>query len=195
MFFGKEVLNKLIDYTERLLELGVKFFFRISIDGLGERGEYLRTGLNWNAFERNLKTFAERFGSKKEFGRIRCNIALNALNLIYLDEIMNYLIDSKIEIIEPHYNYIGKPEKFSMRSFGKNLNYAYEKISNQDFKKYDMYKHHVLELIGSMLHLDPDEKYIKECHKWLSDYDNSRIGKRNFLDIFPENDYLFTNFS
>ena len=189
-YFPKNVREKFERYCDKLLKQGHKFYLRISIDGVFEKGEYLRTGLKWENFDQNFKSFEEKFGQAENFGRLRCNIALNALNLLSLHEIMKYINDSKFDFIEPHYNYIGKPERFMMKSYGKKLAYAKEQILTQNFYSYEQYKKHVLELIDSIISLEPNHTSIADCKKWLIEYDG-KTGK-SFQSTFPENDYLFS---
>jgi MoaA/NifB/PqqE/SkfB family radical SAM enzyme len=192
LFFPPKLFSKLTRYIEKLLAVGVKFFFRVSIDGVGDKGEYLRTGLDWESFERNFIELSRQIQGSKNFGRIRCNIALNALNLLSLHEIMSYLDGCGIDSIEPHYNYIGKPERFSLSTYGHRLKHASEKVSQQNFSRFQPYKDHVLELIGSMTHLEPDHDVVSECGDWLRQHDlKNRKGKGSFFEVFPENTYLF----
>ena len=162
---------------------------RISIDGLKEQGEYLRTGLDWNVFEKNLFSFTEKFLDYPNLGRIKCNIALNITNLVYLDRIMDYLHSNNFGSITPHYNYVGKPERFMLQSYGKKLSTARKIIEKQNFYTFNTYKEHVLSLIGSMEKIEPDMNAIKDCKEWIDQYDQGRTNK--FLDLFPDNAYMF----
>jgi hypothetical protein len=189
LFFSEKSREKFENNLLGLLEKGHYLYMRFSLDAIGEKGEYLRDGLDWNIFERNLKSFVDKFYDYPNVGRIKCNIALNALNLLYLDEIMKYLSDLNLSKVIPHYNYVAKPSMYSPSSFGSRLKHAVKKIEEQNFGPYDSYKDHVLSLIGTMTHLEPDEKAISDCIDTLKTYDN-RKGK-DFSEIFPKNNYLF----
>ncbi len=190
LYYPTAQKEKFESAIERLLQKGHKLYLRISIDGVGEQGEYLRTGLKWKKFADNLLSFRDRFSKFDNLGRVKCNIALNILNLVYLDRIMHFLDDQRLEWVEPHYNYVGKPERFMLQSYGSKLSHARQVIEAQDFRGYTTYKNHVLDLIGSMTHLEPDRSAIENCQSWLNQYDQ-QVNK-DFLSLFPENNYLFT---
>ena len=189
LFFTKDRRAKFLNQLEEVLGAGHKLYLRISIDGVAEQGEYLRTGLKWNVFHENLMALRDVLRRHSNLGRIKCNIALNILNLTSLDIIMKYLTDNELEWVEPHYNYVGKPEKFMMQSYGERLQKAVTLISEQDFHGYEKYKTHVLRLISSMVHLSPDLRAIDECQEWLRTYDQ-KTGKK-FLELFPRNEFMF----
>ncbi len=189
LMFPPLLMGKFENAMEKVVESGHKLYLRVSIDGIGKRGEYLREGLDWQLFEKNLLSFRNRFASTPELGRVRCNIALNILNLTYLSEIMEYLKDQKLDWIEPHYNYVGKPDIFMMQTYGSRLQIPLERIKEQNFHSYQKYKDHVISLVHSMEHLNPNLQVIEQCREWLKAYDE-KTGA-SFEEIFPDNTYMF----
>ena len=130
-------------------------FPRISVDGIGEKQSYQRTGLKWDKFEYNMLSFLEKFNkSTHGIKKIRANIALNVLNLVYCDEIVKYMDSVGYGDIEPHYNYIVKPEMFYMRHWGNKLNDAIDIINKQDFLGHTQYKEHITKMAGSFTNLE-----------------------------------------
>jgi radical SAM protein with 4Fe4S-binding SPASM domain len=68
-----------------------------SIDEIGERAEYIRSGTVWNAVEKNLKII-----SKEKFKR-HTNITVTCYNIFRLPEIIQHLMD--IGYVSEDYNY------------------------------------------------------------------------------------------
>ena len=136
----------------KVLERGHTVFPRISLDGIGEKQSYQRTNLKWQQFENNMLSFLEKFNTSTDgIKKIRANIALNILNLVYCEEIVEYLDGIGYGDIQPHYNYIVKPEMFYMRHWGSKLNDAIEIIQQQDFLAHPQYKEHITKMASSFV--------------------------------------------
>ena len=191
LYYNEKYRTQFEDKIEAVLDNGHKLFMRFSIDGMYEQGEYVRTNMEWSKFEDNLDSFMERFHDRPDIGRMRCNIALNITNLVYLDGIMQFLSKKGFSNVTPHYNYVHKPEHFYIKSYGNRLQHALEIIRSQDYAGYDTYKTHVIELVESMSHLEPNFNEINNAKSWLDKYDK-QIGKQ-FLDLFPLNEYMFND--
>ena len=191
LYYNERFQQRFENNIKECLSRGHKLYMRMSIDGVYEQGSYLREGLNWNVFERNLDSFMEQFHDLPNFGRLKCNIALNATNIMYLDTIMQYLDDKGLTNVEPHYNYVSNPKYFYVQTYGTRLQKAMDIIKEQDYRGYGKYKTHVLELLGSMSHLEPVHDVIDQGKRWINDYDK-RTGK-NFLELFPLNEYMYND--
>ena len=189
MYYNDKIRQTFEDKIEAALDNGHNLYMRFSIDGMYEQGEYVRTGMNWNRFEKNLDSFMIRFQDRPNIGKMKCNIALNITNLVYLDQIMKFLKEKNYKNVVPHYNYVHKPEHFYIKTYGHRLQSAIDIIKKQDYHGFDTYKTHVLDLATSMSHLTPDVEEIVRGKSWLDKYD-SQSGK-NFLDLFPLNEYMF----
>lgn len=191
MYYNEKYRTQFEDKIEAVLDKGHKLFMRFSIDGMYDQGEYVRTNMSWNKFEDNLDSFMKRFHDRPNIGRMRCNIALNITNLVYLDKIMHFIDDNGYTNVEPHYNYVHKPEYFYLKSYGTRLNKAIELIKNQDYRRFNSYKQHVIDLASSMNSLQPNLKKIQEGKDWLDKYD-AEINK-NFLELFPLNEFMYND--
>jgi MoaA/NifB/PqqE/SkfB family radical SAM enzyme len=191
MYYNETYRKQFEDKIEAVLDNGHKLFMRFSIDGMHEQGEYVRTNMEWNKFEDNLDSFMERFHDRPELGRMRCNIALNITNLVYLDKIMQFIANKGYTNVTPHYNYVHKPEYFYIKSYGTRLQRALELIEKQDYAGYDTYKTHVIDLVKSMSHLEPNYAEIQNAKTWLDKYDK-QVNK-DFLNLFPLNEYMFND--
>lgn len=66
--------------------------FGLSIDGIGERFNYLRWPLKWNRVEQNVRKLLEISNAK-----FYVNATVSPLNLLYIDEIINWY-DSTIPV-------------------------------------------------------------------------------------------------
>ena len=189
-YYPEAYRNKFETAIQKVLDAGHTVFPRISLDGIGNKQSYQRTNLRWDHFEKNMLSFLGKFNTKTNgIKKIRANIALNILNLVYCGEIVEYLDSVGFGDIEPHYNYIVRPEMFYMRHWGSKLNDAIDIIKQQDFKKHSVYKDHIIKMASSFTNLEPNTKHIAETKKWLDEYDNKQ--GFNFLEMFPENRYMF----
>ena len=189
-YYPEAYREKFETAIQKVLDAGHTVFPRISLDGIGNKQSYQRTNLRWDHFEKNMLSFLGKFNTKTNgIKKIRANIALNILNLVYCGEIVEYLDSVGFGDIEPHYNYIVRPEMFYMRHWGSKLNDAIDIIQQQDFKKHSVYKEHIIKMASSFTNLEPNIDHINETKKWLDEYDSKQ--GYNFLEMFPENRYMF----
>lgn len=189
-YYPKAYREKFETAIQKVLDAGHTVFPRISLDGIGEKQSYQRTNLRWDHFEKNMLSFLKKFNTKTPgIKKIRANIALNIVNLIYCAEIVQYLDSVGFSEIEPHYNYIVKPEMFYMRNWGSKLNDAITIIEKQDFGKHSVYKDHIIKMAKSFTNLEPDLDHIRNTKNWLDQYDKKH--GLNFAETFPENRYMF----
>ena len=189
-FYPESYRNKFETAIQKVLNAGHTVFPRISLDGVGDKQSYQRTGLKWNKFEYNMLSFLEKFNPDTTgIKKIKANIALNVLNLVYCDEIVHYLDSVGYGNIEPHYNYIVKPEMFYMRHWGRLLNNAVKIIEQQDFLEHKVYKDHILKMAKSFTNLEPNIEHIKKTKEWLDNYDKKTGFK--FDSVFEKNRYMF----
>ena len=189
-YYGDAHRKKFEDAIQKVLDVGHTIFPRVSLDGIGDKQIYQRTNLKWENFEKNMLSFFNKFNMKTPgITKVRANIALNILNLIYCEEIVKYLDNMGYGDIEPHYNYIVKPEMFYMRHWGSRLNKAIDIIQTQDFKNHKKYKQHILKMAKSFTNLEPNLDHIKKTKKWIEEYDEKH--NLNFQNIFPENRFMF----
>lgn len=191
LYYNETYRSKFENNIKECLNRGHKLYMRMSIDGIHQQGSYLREGLNWDLFERNMDSFMEQFHDWPNFGRLRCNIALNATNILYLDTIMQFLDNKGYYNVDPHYNYVSNPKYFYVQTYGRRLEKAIDIIKSQNYRIYGKYKDHVLSLLQSMTHLEPDLNTIAEGKEWLNNYD--RRVNQDFLKLFPLNEYMFND--
>jgi MoaA/NifB/PqqE/SkfB family radical SAM enzyme len=157
----------------------IKFMF--SIDGIGEKGEYIRSDLNWNEFDENFKKTLE---SNID---VSVNIAVQLLNIGYLHEIYDYLAETDIDLLSSvsWNNWVTYPKVFrplnvpsEIKKLYKN-NYKYHNIflnpnNNSQFTQ-------IKELLnnpqGNLDDFNDGINYLKTLDKFRD---------RCLLDVFPE---------
>ena len=69
-----------------------KVILAISIDDIGGRAEYFRSGTNWSNIEKNM--FHLRDNYKNIFRYVNCTV--NIMNVFYIPELFDYLMENKI---------------------------------------------------------------------------------------------------
>ena len=189
-YYPKSYKDKFESAIQRVLDTGHTVFPRISLDGIGEKQTYQRTGLVWNKFEDNVLSFLEKFNmSTPGVDKVRANIALNVINLVYCDEIVQYLDKIGYSDIEPHYNFIVKPDMLYMRNWGSLLSNAVEMIEQQDFLTHTKYKDHILNMAKSFTNIEPNMDHIRKTKDWLDNYDKK--SGFDFNSVFEKNRYMF----
>ena len=53
------MMNKLIEYINKMTNNNINFFIRCSLDGVGDQNDWQRDGSNWKKVEANLKKYLE----------------------------------------------------------------------------------------------------------------------------------------
>ena len=76
----------------KLLEDFKEIMFFISTDGAGELGEYVRTGLNWDNFSKNVETLLEIEKDKPQF-RHNFHFTSSILNVFHFYDFLSILKD------------------------------------------------------------------------------------------------------
>jgi MoaA/NifB/PqqE/SkfB family radical SAM enzyme len=78
-----------------LVEMWAKFkmvSLGISIDDLGARAEYFRSGTKWSVVEKNMIKLRDNYKGIKLY----VNCTVNIMNVLYLPELFNYLTENRI---------------------------------------------------------------------------------------------------
>lgn len=188
LFFSPKIMSRFIEEIEEVLRSGHKLYLRVSIDGVGQQGEYLREGLKWSVFERNLFILRDFLAKQKDFGRAKCNIALNILNLTSLGDIVSYLQSHELTLFQPHYNYVGKPSMLTLSSFGEKIAPAVQQVRDTDFGIYQSYKDHVLSLAEPVARIAPNTDSMEKLKLFLST--QAHFTYNEFFEAFPNNEYI-----
>lgn len=170
----------LTNLPDKLLELW-KQFSKVqvfgSIDDLGARNSYIRTGTDWDVVVQNL----EKLQSNAWIETSICQ-TVSWMNIYYLDEFYKFMEDKHLST---HLNLVYDPKFFDPCVLPLELKKeVLSKISGIDSDKFNFLKKH-LSTEGS----DALFKQGLEVNKWL---DISR--KQNFNECFPEWSELINTF-
>jgi MoaA/NifB/PqqE/SkfB family radical SAM enzyme len=156
------------------------FKLLISIDGVSDKAEYIRFGTKWRIFHNNI--------DKLVYNNINLtfNVAIQMLNVGYMDEIYGYLINKKIKENQIFNCYVNYPEYFDAINLPAEIKQSYLNRLEKD-KNYKFYQSKVESILKSEFY---DNKIFKDGISKLKFYD--KIRKNNLLDNFPEfSEYYF----
>tara|TARA_A100001201_G_scaffold138111_1_gene128678 strand:+ start:129 stop:1232 length:1104 start_codon:yes stop_codon:yes gene_type:complete len=94
-------------------------YFNISVDGIGERDEYIRTGTVWKKKVENIYRLQNNFN-------IGFEVTIQTLNIGYIEETKNFL-NKKFKINPPLTNILVTPNYFDINNLPANLKLKYLK--------------------------------------------------------------------
>jgi radical SAM protein with 4Fe4S-binding SPASM domain len=158
-----------------------------SIDSWGERAEFIREGTEWAVIENNIHTI------RKEAPHVKLHTGsvISIFNVYTIPDFLDYLFKNKLfdpNTYSPYFYNIITPEIFSADILDNNFkNLIIDKLSSVDYgEKINQQLQKVITYVKNSTY-DP---ILKE--KFLSStfyFDNIR--NRNFLETFPELNYLY----
>lgn len=132
----------------------------ISIDGINELDDYIRTGSNFDRKKRIIKKFIDTFES------VHFLCTFNIVNYKYLSDIKDFLnteYNYDLKIV----NRMFEPTFFDAVNLPISIKKNYNKKFDNDF-----------------INKEPDEKLLRKGIGVLKKYDKTQ--KSNFLDYYPE---------
>lgn len=103
-------------YMENLLSFK-KINLDLSLDGIGQKHDYIRHGESWARIEENLEKFVAFRDSNSNVEICVC-ITVSNLNIFYLDEIWQYMTQQKLQ---PFFNLVHMPEHACVRCIPDNV--------------------------------------------------------------------------
>ncbi len=83
-------LSDLVFRNKSILDLWKQFdeiYLTFSLDGIKDKGEYIRKGFNWDEFQNNLKKISEELNNVM----LSCNVTVSVLNILDLVEIFDFI--------------------------------------------------------------------------------------------------------
>ena len=171
---GTLLPQKVLDDAKKLKKLKLLF----SIDGVEDRGNYVRSGLDWKKFDTNVKR-ALQSDAICEF-----TVATSMLNIGYLDDIYDYLKtlnvnDNSIQwsavVTEPtHLRAVNLPKDIKEQYFKKLSNHEAFQKNNKEFNT-------ALDLLNTDY---SDHKEFLKGIQFLKKTDTIR--ETNLTTLFPE---------
>jgi len=188
IYKGEDVLDLWSKFDDNCIQIGA------SLDGVGKRGEYMRSGQVWKDVEKNIKKFYEKC-SNQYFHIIP---TLTCLNVWSFPDMHKYLIEK--ELVNPHALYINlltDPVPYRIQIFPKKIKDEIKKkyldhISwlQKDYRFGDTVW--IVSLFNSVIDFMYQEDLTKQIPIFLRT--THRLDKRrkeSFRDIFPEYKELY----
>lgn len=161
-----------------------------SLDGMFERGDYMRKGQKWQNI---LDNFVE-VNTYSPHVKIGINITVSILNIFHIEHFIKYLIDEQLAtttninlylLFAPkHFNIINLPHEIKLE-IEKRLNIFirdYVSLLNEN----ERLTQHILSIIEHMHSEQGNDLHLTK--EWLNKID--RLRKENYLETFPELNFL-----
>ena len=177
-------LRQLIDLLPRLLERhGLRF--GVSFDATGRRAEYIRYGLSWDRFDRNLRTLLSAVPGLS----VQLAPTMSALNVTSAPDIVRYAA----EIRSAHGDrVIFRPSMVMWPDFQSPLillpqNYAAIDNARRALSDLGLWPNlsERLAEIKDAAGREPGADSLRAAfYRWFTEYDRRR--KLHFVDVFPE---------
>jgi len=176
-----------------LLYLWSKFSnitLHLSLDGVGERGEYIRKGLNWKKWLENV-TFVK---NKLPHIKIDMHFVVSIFNIIHIEQHINGIIDNELIDLSSNGDYkvaftpLEQPEYLSIQNLSMKLKNKVKQniefmVSNNP-RVNNSLKNSLKGLLTHMYAQEFPLPYKKEFKDKTILLDKSR--KQNYLALFPE---------
>ena len=185
MLKNAELKLSVVDYWKKFSSVNI----RVSIDGSGKKGEYIRKGTDWELIENNFKYIKENLPNVI-LGIASVFQLTNALHLpdFYEDWVEKGLLDDNLF---HHSNIIPLtgPEQLSSHILPKNVKFLvrekWNRFMDRNLKEeHSNFKRYINDCLDYMDSEDLYESKKREFEKftWYLD----KIRKEKFSDIFPE---------
>jgi organic radical activating enzyme len=167
-----------------------KFFKTIdvwaSLDGMFERGDFMRKGQRWNRIEENILRFQQELPQ----GLLGINITVSILNILHLPEFVKYLIETlKIQPLRINLYLLFDPSYYSIIQLPKEI----KERAEQDLTNFKIVYlssipngHHISAHIDTVLNYMNSEngQELEEFKYWTQKIDILR--DEDFGKVFPE---------
>jgi len=163
--------------------------FHVSLDGAGEKGEYIRKGLNWKRWIKNLKSIRENL----PHAILDIHFVVSIFNILDLDWHINE-IESIDEFLDPisknlklGFTCLENPSYLSIQTLPPELkNKAKERLLAiyNDENTASNIKESMLGIINFIENRDLFKQQRREFLRITKILDNRR--KENYLSLFPE---------
>lgn len=151
-----------------------------SLDAVGSRSEYIRSGTNWLKLDQNIQRLVSA-GINLNF-----NITISSLNVFYLDEMIDYFVKighfnpTKNTTHRPHgfiYNIVHYPELYRVEHLPDEAKrFCYEKLRSyeKEFQKKFNVTYSLFDEIFNALNAKSSEIFFDEFKKYTHDLDKIR---------------------
>ena len=156
--------DKIISLLKNFKDLRLVF----SVDGVGKCNEYMRFPSRWEVISANITKFKENLVN----AYIMINCAVQNLNVLYVDELLEFTSQKKIFV---KFELVIHPNWLHLSVLPKNvLSMAYEKLSSVKEK--------------NLLHTDNVKEIIELLKQHIDNYNLDENKYKNFIDMINKRD-------
>lgn len=161
-----------------------------SLDGMGEKGDYMRKGQHWNKIEDNIRTVQHNCPNVL----IGVNVAVSLLNVFHLPEFLSYMIDNNF-VHQDRINLylLFGPEYFNLtqlpigvKAEAEKLLYSFKDHYLQNINGGENIASHIDVIISYMNSKQGDQ--LSATKDWLVKVD--QIRNEDFVKTFPELSFI-----
>jgi MoaA/NifB/PqqE/SkfB family radical SAM enzyme len=157
----------------------------LSIDAIGKKSDYMRSGSNWNTMEKVAKEWYNFSVDNKNI-ELDVSTTISIYNILYLKELFNWT-NEHLKIRVPNLNYLYMPSYMAVHSFTDDIkNIIFEKVTKEvdkplprrrgDTRRYN-------KLLNFIKNNSTSNK-IQEFIKVTENID--KIRKEDWKQVFPE---------
>ena len=148
----------------------VQIFF--SVDGVGERFNYIRHPQDFNAVIENFWKFKEH-----DWLKVNLFYTVGIFNIMYMDDLLNYHAENKMDC-DIHFNTVYEPKHASAKALPQNV----KQIITDKFKQHEDSK--IQNMLNYMNGEQLEEQYMTEFARQTKFSDDYR--GESFAKTFPE---------
>lgn len=154
-----------------------------SIDGVGDKFNYLRYGANWNEVKNNILLWLDKTKDLKNFKFHIC-YTVSIMNVLDFNEVAEFAIENNIRI---HCNFLSQPKYYCINNIPENLKIDIEKYVNESYNSLPVKSPEIKEQFTNITqYLNSKESTEQDWNSFIKInnlLDESRDQK--FKDIFP----------
>lgn len=164
---------------------------RISVDGMGNRGELIRNGFKWDKFVSNVKEFNQKFSNKSDTHELCFDCTVQALNVFDVVTLHQTLFKEGLltNIDNFHLNYLHGPRNLSVWILDKKTKEKakaniQDHIDNFLIPNQAVKTLRAFESLIKFIDLYQDQKLIPDFVNTMTNLDKKR--NENVFKTFPE---------
>ena len=182
---GTVFKSKQVDLLKQFKTVSIQ----LSIDGIGDRFEYQRYPAKWSVIENNIK----RFLQLREHGiSISTCTTLSALNIWYLEELLDYFYQRDIKVF---FNHLHQPYYFCLKNLPKEVKIQVkQRLENIDSKYNEKLDNITIDnMINFMGTQESEPEWYTGFVRKIKQHDEYR--NENFMEVCGEFANILPNFS
>jgi MoaA/NifB/PqqE/SkfB family radical SAM enzyme len=160
----------------------------LSVDGYGEKNDYIRHFSKWNKVDDVIGKWLDVRANNKNIS-IQLEVAVSIYNIIYFEDLLDWWIEKNNKIkngeCRIHMIFVFSPEYLSARNIPEDLKMKIKDIIKRLISKYKNYEHIIFWLKNiELTMLGKGENKINEFLRYTKALD--KIREENFSKTFPE---------